>query len=139
MLNRWKSLVREAEKQLQQAVAAQAASKPVWAWFAAHQAAEKAVKALRLKYQLNGRERMVTRLLVTLPDHVPVPLELVQKAHILDSHYLPIQLEPNQLETPRTNGKVHVDEAVQVAAEIIAFVKVQLDEQAVSALATFPG
>ncbi len=128
MPNRWKSLVREAEKQLHRAEAAKAASKPVWAWFAAHQSAEKAVKALRLKYDLNGHERMVTRLLLTLPDSVSVPPELVHKAHLLDSHYLPIQLTPDELHTPRSNGKVPAEEAVRVASDIIAFVKAQLSE-----------
>jgi HEPN domain-containing protein len=127
MLNRWKSLVREAEKQLLRAEAANAASKPVWAWFAAHQSAEKAVKALRLKYNLNGHERMVTRLLVTMPETVAVPPELLHKAHLLDSHYLPVQLTPAELHTPRSNGRVPSDEAVRVAAEIIAFVKTQLE------------
>ena len=132
MLNRWKSLVREAEKQLQKAEAANAACKPVWAWFAAHQSAEKALKALRLKHQLNGHERMVTRLLLTLPEEIHVPLELIYKAHHLDSHYLPIQLEPTALHTPRAHGKVQTDEAVRLASEIIAFVKTQLNGAAPS-------
>jgi HEPN domain-containing protein len=127
MLNRWKSLVREAEKQLHRAEAARAASKPVWAWFAAHQSAEKAVKALRLRHQLNGHERMVTRLLLTLPESIEVPPDLFHKAHFLDSHYLPIQVAQSELHTPRTNGKQPADQAVQIAADIIEFVKANLD------------
>ena len=138
MLNRWKSLVREAEKQLHRAEAARAASKPVWAWFAAHQSAEKAVKALRLRHQLNGHERMVTRLLLTLPESIEVPPDLLYKAHYLDSHYLPVQLEQSELHTPRSNGKQPADQAVRIAADIIEFVKANLNGTASAYYVTEP-
>ena len=120
-------MVREAEKQLNRAEAARVASKPVWAWFAAHQSAEKAVKALRLRHQLNGHERMVTRLLLTLPESIDVPPDLIYKAHFLDSHYLPVQLSQSELHTPRSNGKQPADQAVRIAADIIEFVKANLN------------
>ena len=127
MLTRWKGLLREAERQLERAEAAHTARRPVWAWFAAHQSAETALKALRLKYSLNGQERMVARLLVSLPDKVSVPLELVQKAHVLDSHYMPIQLDGIEpLDQPRKNG-IPTDLAVVVAGEILDFVKANLN------------
>jgi HEPN domain-containing protein len=126
MLNRWKSLVREAERQLARAEAARAASRPVWAWFAAHQSAELAIKALRLRHERNGRERMVTRLLLDLPDGVAVPESLLEKAHIFDSHYMPIQLEGSEpLDQPRKNG-IATDHAVITAREILDFVKHEL-------------
>ena len=108
MLNRWKKLLKEAERQLQRAEAARAAAKPVWAYYAAHQSAETAVKALRLKHSLNGHERMVARLLLDMPEHVVVPGELIQKAAIIDSHYLPVHLEESARQTPRLNGKVTI-------------------------------
>jgi HEPN domain-containing protein len=127
MLSRWKSLLREAEKQLERAEAARTAKRPVWAWFAAHQSAETALKALRLKYSLNGHERMVAPLLVSLPEQVTVPPELLQKAHVLDSHYMPIQLDGIEpLDQPRKNG-IPTDHAVIVAGEILEFVKANLN------------
>src|SRR5688572_13361246 len=126
MLNRWKSLVREAERQLARAEAARAANRPVWAWFAAHQSAEMALKALRLRHERNGRERMVTRLLLDLPQDVTVPPGLLEAAHIFDSHYMPIQLENEPLDQPRKNG-IATDHAVLTAREILAFVKHELD------------
>ena len=126
MLNRWKKLVREAERELARAEAARKASRPVWAWFAAHQSAEFAIKALRLRHSRNGHERMVTRLLLDLPEGVQVPSSLLQKAHVFDSHYMPIQLnglEP--LDQPRKNG-IATDHAVETAREILAFVKTEL-------------
>ncbi|MEX2280929.1 MAG: HEPN domain-containing protein [Gemmatimonadota bacterium] len=126
MLNRWKSLVREAERQLARAEAARAANRPVWAWFAAHHSAELAIKALRLRHARNGRERMVTRLLLDLPDDVVVPESLLEKAHIFDSHYMPIQLEGIEpLDQPRKNG-IATDHAVVTAREILDFVKHEL-------------
>jgi HEPN domain-containing protein len=127
MLNRWKKLLKEAEWHLERAEAARAAAKPVWAYYAAHQSAETAVKALRLKHSLNGHERMVARLLLDMPDHVVVPNELIEKAAIIDSHYLPVNLEESARQTPRINGKVTSEHAVQTAQEILSFVKSQLN------------
>lgn len=126
MLNRWKRLLRQAERELERAEAAQAANKPVWAYYAAHQSAETAVKALRLRHSLNGRERMVARLLLDLPQHVSVPEDLMQRAAVIDSHYLPIHLDESERHVPRTNGVVNAAHAVQVAQEILAFVRAEL-------------
>lgn len=127
MLNRWKRLLRQAERELERAQEAQAACKPVWAYYAAHQSAETAVKALRLRHSLNGHERMVARLLLDLPQHVTVPPELLEKAVVIDSHYLPINLEERERHTPRTNGVVNAHHAVEVANEVLAFVRANLD------------
>ena len=127
MLNRWKKLLKESERQLERAEAARAAAKPVWAYYAAHQSAETAIKALRLKHSLNGRERMVARLLLDLPAGVTVPDALFEKAAIFDSHYLPVHLDKDQRELPRLNGKVTSEHAVQTATEILAFVKAELN------------
>jgi HEPN domain-containing protein len=126
MLNRWKRLIREAERQLLRAEAARKASRPVWAWFAAHESAEYAVKALRLRHSLNGHERMVTRLLLDLPASIRVPEALLEKAQVFDSHYMPIRLEGREpLDQPRVNG-IATDHAVDTAREILAFVHAEL-------------
>jgi hypothetical protein len=69
---------------------------------------------------------MVTRLLLDLPDGVAVPESLLEKAHIFDSHYMPIQLEGSEpLDQPRKNG-IATDHAVITAREILDFVKHEL-------------
>ena len=127
MLNRWKKLLKEAERHLERAHAARAASKQVWAYYAAHQSAETAIKALRLKHSMNGHERMTARLLLDMPAAVPVPDELLEKAAVIDSHYLPVNLEESERHTPRLNGKVTSEHAVQTAEEILAFVRAHLN------------
>ncbi|MGH7460954.1 MAG: HEPN domain-containing protein [Longimicrobiales bacterium] len=128
MRNRWQKLFRDAERELERAEQARAASRPIWAWFAAHQSAEFAVKALRQRHSLNGHERMVTRLLIDLPEGIQVPQSLLEKAHVFDSHYMPIQLDGIEpLDQPRKNG-IATDHAVHTAREILSFVKAQLVE-----------
>jgi HEPN domain-containing protein len=118
------SLYRRAEKELARARAANAAVKPAWAWLAAHGAAEFAIKALRLKYQLNGHERVVGRLLLDMPSEVDVPATLRERAALLDEHYLPCRARAE-------NGSVRVsppptEEAIAVAEDILSYVRQRL-------------
>ena len=50
MPNRWNDWLKQAERDLEQALDSQRAERHEWASFAAHQAAEKAVKALHLRF-----------------------------------------------------------------------------------------
>jgi HEPN domain-containing protein len=60
-----------------------------WACFAAHQAAEKAVKALFLSLSGEGWGHAITRLLRDLSHKLTVPEDLAQAARRLDKHYIP--------------------------------------------------
>lgn len=60
-----------------------------WACFAAHQAAEKAVKALFLFLGGEGWGHAVTRLLQDLSQQQLIPEDLMQAARRLDKHYIP--------------------------------------------------
>lgn len=60
-----------------------------WACFAAHQAAEKAVKALILHMGGEGWGHSVTRLLLDLQSFLDVPEELLSASRRLDRHYIP--------------------------------------------------
>jgi len=124
-----------AERKLASARAALQSNRCAWAWFAAHEAAELAARALCPSRNGNAHERMVARLLVYASDHVAVPEELVRKAALLDSHYIPVQnghplTPPKQAaarsETLVTLGNPNAPEsdiAVKTAEEIVAFAR----------------
>lgn len=129
------SLYRKAEKELERARAANAAVKPAWAWLAAHAAAEYAIKALRLKYSLNGHERVVGRLLHDMPAGVHVPPALRDRAAILDAHYLPVRARTEH-DAPRAKAPP-TEEAIAIAEEILAYVREHLKLGAVGAVRSF--
>ncbi len=60
-----------------------------WACFAAHQAAEKAVKAVILSMNGEGWGHAITRLLKDIGERFPVTDDLIQAAQRLDKHYIP--------------------------------------------------
>jgi HEPN domain-containing protein len=60
-----------------------------WACFAAHQAAEKAVKALVQGLGGEARGHAVVFMLRHLPDTLEVPAGVVESARRLDKHYIP--------------------------------------------------
>jgi HEPN domain-containing protein len=68
-----------------------------WACFAAHQAAEKAVKALFQRHHLEARGHTVSLLLKNLPERVAVSQDLLEVARVLDKFYIPTRY-PNSLE-----------------------------------------
>lgn len=124
-----------AERKLASARAALQANRCAWAWFAAHEAAELAARAICPTRNGNAHERMVARLLVYASNHIAVPEELVRKAAVLDSHYIPVQnghpltapKHPvDRSETPFTLGNPNAPEsdiAVRTAEEIVAFAR----------------
>ena len=68
-----------------------------WACFAAHQGAEKAVKAVFQTIHLEARGHAVTLLLGNLPEDIAVPEDIVEAAKSLDKLYIPTRC-PNGLE-----------------------------------------
>lgn len=70
-----------------------------WACFAAHQAAEKALKAVFERSQQRAWGHTLTLLLRALGDEsdVQIPPDLVERAKVLDKHYIPTRY-PNGLE-----------------------------------------
>jgi HEPN domain-containing protein len=60
-----------------------------WACFAAHQASEKAVKAVFLKRGQEAWGHTLSALLGRLGEDVSLPSDLVNSAKILDKHYIP--------------------------------------------------
>ena len=93
-----------------------------WAAFAAHQAAEKAIKALFQKLHLDAWGHALSLLLGSLPESVAAA-PLLDAAKRLDKHYIPTRY-PNGFERGApvdfyTRGEA--EQAIADAEEIVGF------------------
>ncbi|MBC7185492.1 MAG: HEPN domain-containing protein [Calditrichaeota bacterium] len=128
MANRARDWYRQAERDLQQAEDSRGAGRHEWACFAAQQAAEKAVKALHLHLGQEGWGHVVAKLLSALPPEVSPPKELLDKARVLDSFYIPPRYPNSYPEgAPFEHyGPLQSQEAISYASEILAFVRAHM-------------
>lgn len=94
-----------------------------WACFAAHQAAEKAIKALHLHHYQEAWGHVLVRLLKDLPFEVPE--DLTEQARILDNYYVPTRYPNGHVEgAPAEHyGPWQSRGAMSHASEIIKFVR----------------
>ncbi len=114
---------KQAERDLEQAIDSYRAERHEWACFAAHQAAEKAVKALHLVHKQEAWGHVVARLLGDLPMNVPPAL--IDKGRVLDNFYIPTRY-PNghPAGAPFEHyGILQSEQAIAYAREIIEFVR----------------
>jgi HEPN domain-containing protein len=123
MSDRSKDWLAQAERDLEQAEASQRDGRHEWACFAAHQAAEKAVKALHLSLKQEAWGHVVARLLKELP--ISVSDNLVEKAKVLDSFYLPTRYANGHPEgAPFEHyGSIQSTDGITYAAEILEFAR----------------
>lgn len=128
MPNRSQDWFRQAQRDLEQAEDSHRTGRHEWACFAAQQAAEKAVKALHLSLGQEAWGHAVARLFRELPAVVAVPQELVEKARILDSFYIPPRYPNSHSEgAPFEHyGALQSEEAVRYARETLEFVHARL-------------
>lgn len=126
MSNRSQDWFSQAVRDLQQAWDSRQAGRHEWACFAAHQAAEKAVKALHLSLGQEAWGHVVARLLKELP--LEVPEELIETARVLDSYYIPTRYPNSHPEGPPFEhyGKLQSEEAIKYADTIVEFVRSQM-------------
>ncbi len=126
MPNRSQDWFAQAKRDLEQAQASQRDGRHEWACFAAHQAAEKAVKALHLARGQEAWGHVVARLLTELP--LEVDGALVDKARVLDAGYVPTRYPNGHPEgAPFEHyGELQSREAIAYASEIIEFVHTQM-------------
>jgi HEPN domain-containing protein len=128
MPNRAPDWFRQATRDLEQAEDSRRAGRHEWACFAAHQAAEKAVKALHLHLGQEAWGHVVAQLLSELPVRVTVPTELVEQAKVLDNFYIPTRY-PNghPAGAPFEHyGSIQSEEAIRYARTILHFVRLQM-------------
>ncbi len=117
--------LRQALRDLEQARASRREGRHEWACFAAHQAAEKAVKALHLHLGQEAWGHVVARLLRELPGSAGVPEPLVERGRILDTIYIPPRYPNSHPEgAPFEHyGPLQSEDAVAHASAIIELVR----------------
>jgi HEPN domain-containing protein len=126
MTDRSKDWLSQAARDLEHAEASRRDGRHEWACFAAHQSAEKAVKALHLSLGQEAWGHVVAKLFAELP--IEVPAELSDQARVLDGYYIPARY-PNGFPegAPFEHfGDLHSREAIRHAREIIGFVRSQM-------------
>lgn len=123
MPNRSGDWFAQAERDLEQAKASRREDRHEWACFAAHQSAEKALKALHLHHGQEAWGHMVARLLQELPTEAG--RDLLDKGKVLDSFYIPTRYPNGHPEgAPFEHyGSLQSDEAIRYASEIVEFVR----------------
>lgn len=123
MASRAADWFRQSEHDLEMAEAALAEGRHDWACFAAHQAAEKAVKALHLHFGQEAWGHGVERLLHDLP--IAVPQELSNRAKVLDTFYVPTRYPDSHPEGAAFDhyGPLQSQEAVTHAGAVVGFVR----------------
>ena len=128
MPNRAGDWLSQALRDLDQARDSKEASRHEWACFAAHQAAEKAVKALHLRQGQEAWGHVVVRLLRELPVDVRAEDALIERARVLDTFYIPARYPNSHSEgAPFEHyGPLQSEEAIGYAGAIIEFVRRQI-------------
>jgi HEPN domain-containing protein len=126
MANRAPDWLAQARRDLDQAEASRRDARHEWACFAAHQCAEKAVKALHLHRGQEAWGHVVARLLTELP--TPPAADLVDRARVLDAAYVPTRYPNGHPEgAPFEHyGDLQSREAIQHARAILDFVVAQM-------------
>ncbi len=87
--NRADDWLKQAQRDLEHALNSRASAQHEWACFASHQAAEKALRALHLSRQQEAWGHVLTQLIAELPETARPGTELIEKARVLDSFYVP--------------------------------------------------
>jgi HEPN domain-containing protein len=124
--NRASDWLNQAVRDLEQAEDSRIAGRHEWACFAAHQSAEKAVKALHLHFGQEAWGHVVARLMKELPK--PAPEDLIDIARVLDNFYIPTRY-PNghpQGAPFEHYGRLQSEEAIKYARSILEFVRSQM-------------
>ena len=128
MTHRWKDWLAQSEHDLRQAVASHRDDRHGWACFAAHQAGEKAVKALHLAQGQKARGPVISRLLSQLSP--PPPTDLIDGARILDNYYIPARYPGGHVEGPAFEhyGALQSSQGITYARNLLEFARDVLAE-----------
>ena len=116
----------QAKRNLEQAVASRDEGRDEWACFAAHQAAELAIKALHLARGQEAWGHVLTRLLADLP--LSVDPAVRERARVLDNFYVPTRYPNGHAEGPPFEhyGPLQSEEAIAHAGAILDYVSTAL-------------
>ena len=125
-MDRSRDWFAQAERDLDQARESRESGRHEWACFAAHQAAEKTVKALHLSLGQEAWGHVVAKRLRELP--IAVESRLVEKAKVLDNFYVGTQYPNGHPEgAPFEHyGEIQSEEALRHASEIVELARSQM-------------
>lgn len=123
MVSRAHDWLRQAIRDLEHAGKSLEFGDYEWACFAAHQAAEKAVKALYQKIGVEVWGHSISRMLMHLPNNYKPPENLINKAKELDRHYIPTRYPNFHPEGAPMDYYTQEDarRAIEYAEEIVEF------------------
>ena len=129
MANRYADWFRQAEADLRHARHALEDGDYEWSCFAAHQAAEKALKALFQRLGMEAWGHTLTALIGNLPQEAAPPsAALVDSARMLDKHYIPTRY-PNGFASGAPTDfytRQEAQTAIHHAEEILEFCRRQI-------------
>lgn len=128
MANRARDWLRQAERDLEHAVLSRDAGHHEWCCFICQQSAEKSVKALHLSRMQEAWGHVVAKLLAELPEAVTAPEQLLDRARVLDAHYVaPRHPNGHPEGAPFEHyGRLQSDEAIDHARTIHEFVRTRM-------------
>jgi len=123
MAQRARDWFRQAEADLGLARCARDGGHHEWAAFACQQGAEKAIKALFQHLHMEAWGHVLIALLDALPENAKPDADLMDRARVLDRHYIPTRY-PNGFERGAPMdfySQKDSDEAIANAEAILAF------------------
>lgn len=115
--------LRQAHKDLSLARIALGSEHFEWTCFAAHQAAEKSVKALLQSYGIDAWGHSVSHLLTHVAESLDIPAGVMNKARLLDRHCIPPRYPHSFPEGAPLDYYTEEDamEAIEAAGEVLEF------------------
>lgn len=128
MPSRYLDWLRQAEADLRHARNALASGDYEWSCFAAHQAGEKALKALFRRLGMDAWGHTLTVLIGNLPSPAQPGEALIQCAKVLDKHYIPTRY-PNGFDSGAPTDfytAQEAEQAIDCANRIVAFCRDQI-------------
>ena len=120
--------LRQADVDLRQAHSSLESGFHEWAAFAAHQAAEKAIKAVFQKLHLEAWGHSLSALMQALPPHARPEPGLIDRSKDLDLHYIPTRY-PNGFERGAPTDyytRSQAEHAIADAEAIVEFCRRQI-------------
>ena len=128
MANRYLDWLRQAEADLRHARHSLESGDFEWSCFAAHQAGEKALKAVFQKLGMDAWGHTLTALIGNLPAPIQPTEDLVICAKVLDKHYIPTRY-PNGFESGAPTDfytPQEAEQAIGCAETLVAFCRDQV-------------
>lgn len=122
-MNRWKDWYEQGKRDMERAALDLKYKYYEWACFTSQQSAEKVIKGLALKTGLNLWGHSLTEMLNILSSRADIPVEIKEKAKLLDLYYIPPRY-PNGFPAGKPADyftEKQAKEAIDAASDIIRF------------------